>query len=832
MGLLSKFYLPVIFPPSKEQGAPSAYYAGIESMGTQVTLDSPGSDGALEITITNSHQVHPGNQFDPPLPFFTVFAPTSGSARFYPGSAVLPTPNQVEIDPPLGVSVADIGSVLIRVWISDFADFIETPSADPPPANRILVSWLDPLTVRAAFAAEIKKYKDNVLQESWENAGGTETLPDRDGLEEAFLERFMTGDAEIFVEAGTVIGSAVSTPSNDAKAKIQAYFESTDPVVSVFTEVDDLIEKASAQPDYENHPVPKAANGDQHITFNSKFTVWDRQQRKYVPFAQKAVKLMKGSGIEVDYQTTNTNGEFVGLQATLKKRELIYFEYSTMNETIGGRLFEEDIKTESHPAGKYVKDNVNQQTYKAHYSFYDHYAAFIDALSANADTEQFEEDRGNADKGENSKKSKHKVLPGNNQHQFLEEIKKSENLYRSGITPEKMFVVLYEGDSWFNYPLAYGDIYGHLHKQKLSNSQTFKDKGITYLSFPLQHYGDRSDQMFESGPGKQWNHLKDLLSEFKIDLIVCSSGGNDIAEPGVSNSNTYLSHDRFFTNQHFDPWKAQTDPIELDQVQKDNLLRQVGKSFAVLLQNHRWSLYLDGKPEVAQLSEGDMTPTLQAKLDDLATEMGKDKNTWLGGSGAVSQEIGRRVSQHVPGKVTTDSVTGIETPGKTTLPGSVGDSHDQLLAAVFHVGRYQARLLSVKNNWTTFLAHVQSLGIPVIAHSYCYPFFSEKATSALGEGNLRFTGPWFAPRFKEANIIDRRVKDICLKTIVDNYVGYVLEPLKTSFDNFHYVDVREENQADARWRDEMHLKNDGFEVVAEKIYAVILTLDNYKEIVK
>src|SRR6185295_12074338 len=124
MSAATQFYLPVILPPFKDASNPPAYYSSIKNMGVQVTVDPGGTDGSLEITITNSNLKHPSDQFDHPLPLSTVFAPTSGFARFYPGSAALPSPDGQPMAPPPGVT-GDFGSVLIRVWISDFLDLIK-----------------------------------------------------------------------------------------------------------------------------------------------------------------------------------------------------------------------------------------------------------------------------------------------------------------------------------------------------------------------------------------------------------------------------------------------------------------------------------------------------------------------------------------------------------------------------------------------------------------------------------------------------------------------------------------------------------------------------------
>jgi hypothetical protein len=129
----------------------------------------------------------------------------------------------------------------------------------------------------------------------------------------------------------------------------------------------------------------------------------------------------------------------------------------------------------------------------------------------------------------------------------------------------------------------------------------------------------------------------------------------------------------------------------------------------------------------------------------------------------------------------------------------------------------------VLNNWQVLLNFAKTLNIPVITHTYGYPFFNEEATSVLGWEWKKRTGPWFKPRFEEARIVDRRIRRICLKAILDNFRWYVLEELTQpghGFD-FEYVDVRDVNPAAGLWRDEMHLMPAGFKKIAEKIYQKI-----------
>lgn len=813
-----KFYLPVISPPLKDQSAPPSYYAGIKALGIEITADSPGSDGSLEITITNSNKLHPSDQFDQPVLFSTVFAPTSGFVKFYPMSAALPTPDQNPMAPPQGLATTDIGSVAIRVWISSFVDFIKTPSAAAPRANRIILSWLQQSTVKTAFAAEVTKLKDKVLRKSWEDERGTEAIPGRAALEAAFMQRFMAGDAEIFVSAGAVLGSAVSTPSNDALLKLQAFFKSPEPNPSLPVEMDEVIDsgldglRASTKALFEGHPLVEAANADIAIRFRSKFKIWDNSKFEYVDFANEVVRLMKTGAGELARATTDADGLIdMTLPATaqLKKRDEIHFEYFTFNKTFGTREFTEDIAADSHRARRYLNSaNENTREYKAKYEFYLKYKTFLDELSSNmGDKEKFDGDRGNTDR----------------EGKFLQTIKDSEKLYRADKLPETMFTVLFEGDSWLHYP---PDLRGHTYTYLDSMFRTGKKSGVTYNAFPLQHYGDRSDQTFSGDPypskkDSQWKFTTDLLLEYKINLIVCSCGGNDFAEPGIDNHNDKKRFKDYFITEHdstdkrdyhyFNPFAAK-GKLGLEQ---QAVQRLIEKSFAALLKNHRWNFYLNGKTEAetmagqangGQAAEDDLYVDLDQQLIALKKDFGESDPAK---QASALETIGKKVTENF--KLQHDS----------DLPNPNGDPYQQLLATVFDSDRYRARFDGVKNHWITLLEAAKERNIRVVTHSYCYPLFNENPTSVGGWGWFALAGPWFAPRFQEARIIDRRIRRICMKAMIDNYVGYVLQPLKEDNrfkDTFDYVDVRDKNANAESWHDEMHLTAIGFEHVAKKLY--------------
>jgi hypothetical protein len=812
MSTRPKFYLPVILPPSKDQSDPPAYYAGIKNLGIEVTADSPAGLGSLEITITNSDQLHPSDQFDQPVAVSTVLAPTSGFVRFYPGSAALPVLDQQPMTPPSGLSSADIGSAVIRVWISSFVDFMKAPAAAAPRANRIVLGWLEPSTVETAFAAEIAKLKDKVLKRAWEDADGTGDVPDRADLEEAFLQRFMAGHAEIFVSAGTVLGSAISSPSNVAQVKLQAFFEPSDLMPSLPIEAEELIDsglqgsKASTKTLFNGHPLLEAVNAEIGIHFRARFTIWDNSQFRYIPFANKDVRLMKAGAGELDRATTDISGTIdmtVPPTAQLKKRDMIHFEYATFGEKFGNRDFTEDIVTDSHRARQYVNGaSENTREYKAKYEFHSKYEAFVKDLSSNmGSSEKFGKDRGNTDREGN----------------FLQTIKNSEQLYKGDKLPQMMFTVLFEGDSWLHYPIA---VRGHIYNHLDTMFGREKKQGVTYNAFPLQHYGDRSEQMFfgEPHPSKtdsQWKFTTDLLSEYKINLIVCSCGGNDFAEPGIENQNDKERFEDYFITEtdsktreyhYFDPFAAK-GKLGLEQQPVQQLIE---RSFAALLKNHRWNFYLNDRTEAEtkkeQRDEFDLYTDLDQQLIALQKDFGEsdpDKQS------SNLESIGKKVIDNFTLKNDFD------------LPNPHGDQWQRLLATVFDSDRYRARLDKVKDHWLVLLKAAKERNIRVVTHSYCYPLFNENPSTVFGWGWTPRAGPWFVPRFEEARIIDRRIRRICLKAMIDNYVGYILQPLKDNNeykDTFDYVNVRDLNVDAASWHDEMHLTAAGFEHVATRMY--------------
>jgi hypothetical protein len=420
--------------------------------------------------------------------------------------------------------------------------------------------------------------------------------------------------------------------------------------------------------------------------------------------------------------------------------------------------------------------------------------------------ERYEADRGNMEKYEEYTEPifsviETHILPAITHRDLMKHFKQFEQCYKADVLPPKSatFNVLVEGDSWLNYPFAFNDIYGHLDQIIWAR----KKSEVTYNRIPLQHYGDRSEQMFVAvspAADRQWHHTLDILSEYKIDLIFASGGGNDMAEPGIGNATKkqpWLTNN--FSDGYFDPFLAKNVLDSTSMSIAEKLMRQ---SFAVLLQNHRWFSYFNGTTLKDE-------PTMTAILDPLLTALKKD----FGPNDRILQakslqEIGEKVIANFP---------------QSILPSS---PEEQLINAIFDPIAFNQRFLDVKNNWMILLNEAQQRTIPVLTHGYGYPLFNEEATSTFGAEQQTWAGPWFFDRFWEANIQDRRIQKICLKVILDRFVTDVLDPLKAQYSNFDYVDIRNLNSSIDTWRDEMHLRGSGYRKIAEQVYDAIVANPN------
>ncbi|MEN3370989.1 MAG: hypothetical protein V7609_3132 [Verrucomicrobiota bacterium] len=812
---IADFYLPVVRPPKKFLTDPLSYYSAIEGLGVNVIASSQAPGAPMEITVENPEVTHP----DSDIPMSTVFAATTGFVSYLQGDVVL------------------------RVWGPDFDDLVKPEDGLRP--NRIAYSLLDAASVQEAIENQIAKLPLPVLKESWTESGAGIPPDDSDALESALVQRFMAGTASIFVAAGTPLGRGSTAPGVNgdvAQLTLTPFFDPWGPTAAVSVPPEDLVDSALAVlrlPKFAGHPLIKAINAIINVHFQSRFLIWDNGIFDYVPFANGMVTLLAGAPLPaaladliptVPVATAPTDGAGqIDLTVPLPARAMISFRYATTNKTYGNRLFVKDIETDPHKARLNLDTNFNNtKDYKAKHEIFPDYQAFLEDIADQDTNEVFGEDRGNASwqDRKNLLEMAAIVVPDYaelnaifTQRDRLRQISAFESFYKAEvIRPKaKTFNLLCEGDSWLNYPLAFNDIYGHLDQIFWSRLKP----DIAYNRIPLQHLGDRSDHMFlsQSGKVRQWNFTEDFLAEYQIDLILCSAGGNDFAEPGISNSFKTEPYKSFLTDGSFNPFAAQGSLTASEMAAAKKLMQQ---SFAVLLRNHRWNFFLQN-PSGTQLDETAMeaalTPLLAAvgtafgptpaMLQAMGVPPGSVSNAW---APMVLQPIGSKVIANFP---------------DTYSPGSPAEA---LLHFVFDMGSitglWEQRYAQVKTLWQVLLTKTQGLGIPVVSHTYGYPLFNENPASYLGWGNTNITGPWFNHRFREANITDRRIQKICLKAIVDNFVNVVFNPLKLQYPLFDYVDIRNLNSATDLWRDEMHLRATGYKKIAEKIYETVAANPN------
>jgi hypothetical protein len=815
---IADFFLPVVLPPKKDFSNTLAYYSGIEAQGVVVSAAAQSPGGPMQITVEKADVLHT----DMLTPMSTVFTATAGFVTYAQGN------------------------VELRVWSDDFKDLVKPASGMRP--NRIVYGSLDSASVQQAIANTVAKLKLGllILQESWTEAGGSGPMPIRADLETAMVQRFMAGTASIFVDAGTPIGTgSISTGPNGpvATLTLQAVFDAAGPPAPISVPPEDLIDSAlevRRLAKFAGHPLIKATSASINIHFLSRFLVWDNTAYDYVPLANSNVTLLVGAPVPttvadlvptatVATAQTDTAGR-INLTVPLPARAMISFQYATTGRTYGNRLFDKDIRTEPHKARLHVDSNYeNTRDYRAKYEILPEYQKFLDDIAAQgSDDEALALDRGNSDwrDTDNPLDTAALALPDfvqqvqlvYSQRDRIKQIAAAEAFYKADFIPPKAktFNLLVEGDSWLNYPLAFNDIYGHLDKIFASRLKA----DVAYNRFPLQHLGDRSYQMFRAEPGKtrQWNFTEDFLKEYRIDMILCSAGGNDFAEPGISGKFKKKPYSNYITDSYFNPFWAQVSLTATEMAAMKKLLLQ---SFAVLLQNHPWNFFIRNKTGVP-LGEAAMTAALDPLLAAVGSAFGPDPavlaalgvppgsvdNTW---APLVLQPIGQQVIANWPDVV---------------APGS---PHDALLQFVFDrtsgslTGLYEQRFSDTKANWEVLLTAAGNLGIPVISHTYGYPLFNENPASYFGAGNWNITGPWFNHRFREANIVDRRIEKICLKALLDDFVNKILKPLKAQYPLFDYVDVRNLNSSTELWRDEMHLRSKAFNEVAENIYHLAAT---------
>lgn len=804
-------FFPLILPPEKGAPDPTAFYAGINS--AIATADLP--DGGIDITLSNPAVLHPAANFDTPLPVSTVVVPARGFLRYYPASSALPTPDGLPLALPPGLQSTDIGTLVLQLWPADRKRLAKAvPEATAP--THLALGGLERLSVEAALTGTVDQLSMKLLRRSWVDAGGTinsSSSPTTAALKAAFLQRLITGNAAIFVRAGAPLGTAALVESQpgvqNGWLRVAAFAVDANNVTTA-TAVDDLIDGIAADARgptgagiLKDHPLDTGTDAPTNVQFTVKAMIWDRQIRQYVPFASQTIKLLDEKNVSLGVESTDANGEAT-FTASLRKRDLIAFEYDTKQKTIFNRYFPLPIKTLHYKAKTYIGSNDHSECF-AKYFVDPFYSQFFDNLRSTSHTEKFNYDLGNAMKH-------HTPFASANEDERLKRLNEFETYYIKRPPSRPAFNVLFEGDSWFDYPFS-DDIFYHLDK-------IFKEKvkkSFEYNVIALQHSGDRSDQMFKlldnMGEG-QWKYTQDIFSEYPIDLVIMSSGGNDFAEPGISkyDPSPYRDHWCLGDPGYFD-LEAASHPLTGLGSDLPVAQRLVLASFAVLLKNHPWNRFLAGQ-QVLPINN-----QLVSKMLALGYDFGDNSDSL--------DEIANKIIDNFRPQI--------------NFPYNVTSPEDDFLDDVFDNVRIAQRYQEVKTNIETFLnmilPYAQIHGTKVIAHSYCYPLFRTTPTSLSGYNILpnlfprysSLTGPWFSNRFAEAGIVDKRVQRVALKSLIDAYVTFVLEEIKQSNaygGMFDFADLRYMPNAkttwrdSSHWRDEMHLRGDSFAALAWQIYAV------------
>ena len=783
-------YYPFFAPPEQEGVNAPSYYS---ALGSIAAIDTQA--GVLVITITKPQaQYTPG---ETALPLATVLAPTRGYATFYAAVDPLPTPNPQPLALPPGVAAADVGSIVLRIWGPDYGKLGTTLPVGAVRPTHIVLGGIRRADAEAAFKPSIKALSWKVLRTAWQGVG---SLPDRAGLEAAYLARVMAHSAEAYIDAGDPLG--VATSYNDSLSgstfgwlSWQAFAKSgTNPPVAVDATslLDDIFTRTEAGTSgsiYENHPLALASSVEHAVTFLCQMKIWDgtSNPKVYVPFAEGQVSLLRNGAVEGSPHSTDENG-YVSFTVQLKLRDTIAFKFEDPGAAASPQSPSEKVGAVA-AGGHITKD------FKGRYNIHEAYKSFRESIWANEDEEAYGTDRGNSARA---------PISTGQEDDRLETLYQSEHKYAVGTDTPFEFNVLYEGDSWLFYPFSV-DIYDWLHREI---PKRIIDP-YRYNAFPLQYFGDRTDQMFaDKPPGvsgmpaqaekRQWDFIKRYLEELPIHLIVLSAGGNDIAEPGISDSKVNRAHYPQLFDSHgcFDPAAAKQ---ALDSTKWNIARDQMSRSFAILLRNHPWNVF-------------ERTASLTLKSPAQIDQDFLDYFTYFDSIGRSFTGINRTVMADAVFK---------KFPDWRKFPYSIEDEFDQFLDEAYDTPRVAARFTAMKNNIEKLLIEAQGCGVKVLSHSYSYPFFNEKPTYAAAALDVeKVTGPWFDKRFEQANIYDDRIKLICLKGLLDCFFDHVLTPLKNQYlDTFDFVDVRDKVLHPQYWRDEMHLKDKGFARVTNPIYA-------------
>jgi len=417
---------------------------------------------------------------------------------------------------------------------------------------------------------------------------------------------------------------------------------------------------------------------------------------------------------------------------------------------------------------------------------------------------------------------------------------------------------MFEGDSWMHYPPNNGK------NQDLFTSLDNKLDDLSFLHYntyqraAFQHFGDTSAQMFDnpspdyrraSDDHTQFFYTKKYLDAYAFNLVVLSSGGNDIGDPGIAPSadskDDIASYkddivdlsglpltSPYYILRCYDPYKAAgindstTAPDTTNGNHINILPRDAGywieRSFPALLKNHLWSLYLTGRVKIDQIKESNLNGVnniFDVRIAALINQISPNPNLPGPDLRRLETDLAFATGQAIA--IFPDPNNESENRVDFPVCALVNSAANDLLDIIFDRDSFQRRFNSIHDNIDKFLIYAgqtqDQSKIVVLAHTYCYAMFMEQQTIF----HNRRKGPWLHNRLVQSNITHRFAQSAAIKYMIDYFLWKVLKPLQAKYGFFFYVDLRQLSQQLSSWADEIHLTAAGFETVASEVFGKI-----------
>ena len=388
------------------------------------------------------------------------------------------------------------------------------------------------------------------------------------------------------------------------------------------------------------------------------------------------------------------------------------------------------------------------------------------------------------------------------------------------------FNIAFEGDSWFHYPVK---LYRDDLSTKLVDIFDASNQSSDVNALELQHFGDEADVIFDLS-SQNYLFLQKWIGQYRFDLVILSAGGNDVANPGVSDkSGDWPEHWRENFETHtiedangrdvFNPYDAK-EAADLDpslQPLLDEIEQAMESSFVSLLRHHLWYRYLKGDDrtaaETALLdSDNKLNPpgVLQGFYDTAIQSFGFQPTDTI-------------ALQDILNNWPSDS----RFPEEPDPSGQACDL-DEALKAFFDLDKVVDLFSDIQLGIENALDLFQVCGVTkVVGHSYGYPLVNEKPTRLIqSSASTRITGPWLHHRLRQAGLHSDDFRDelsraMVLRSLMDGFERTVLQQLVVDYSGFFsYVDLRQIIKPDD-WRDEMHLKPDAYEKCAQEMFVAI-----------